>query len=64
MAEILVPKLYWKITMTTAIKILTMIIMVAAALRAILQSITVLRALPINEVIIEVGKFLRSIDWL
>jgi hypothetical protein len=50
--------------MDIVIKILTMIIMVAATLRTILQSIATLRSLPITEVIIEIGKFLSSIDWL
>lgn len=49
--------------MALAIKILTMIIMVTTTLRTVLQSIALLKAMPIKEVFIEFGKFIAAIDW-
>ncbi len=49
--------------MPSAIKILTMIIVVAATLRTILQSILTFSNMPIKEALIEIGKFLASLDW-
>jgi hypothetical protein len=40
-----------------------MIITLAVTLKAIIQSILTLREAPINEVFIEIGKFLASLDW-
>jgi hypothetical protein len=40
-----------------------MIITLAVTLKAILQSILMLKEAPINEVFIQFGKFLASIDW-
>lgn len=51
------------LTMPSAIKILTMIIVVAVTLRTILQSIVTFSNMPIKEVFIELGKFLASLDW-
>ena len=50
--------------MEIVIRILTMIIMVAATLRTILQAVETLRSLPIPDVLITLAKFLATLDWL
>ena len=49
--------------MPTAIKILTMIIVITATLRTILQSITTLNSMPVKEILIEAVKYLAKLDW-
>lgn len=49
--------------MKTVIKILTMIIMVATTLRAVLQAVEALGSLPVTEVLIELTKLLAALDW-
>jgi len=49
--------------METTIKILTMIIVVATALRTLLQAIVTIGSMPIQEILIKIGEFLSYFDW-
>lgn len=49
--------------MEIVIKILTMIIMVATTLKAVLQAVETFGSLPVTEVLIELAKLLAALDW-